>query len=45
MSATPIVPGRAYRVRGMGLDFTALVPDACAAICLGVEILITQGAE
>lgn len=45
MSATPIKPGRAYRVRGMGLDFTALAANPVDAICMGIEILIAQGAE
>lgn len=45
MSASPIIPGHAYRVRGMGLDFTALASHPVDAICVGIEILIAQGAE
>ena len=44
MKATPIQPGRAYHVRGMGLDFTALAANPVDAICIGIEILIEQGA-
>lgn len=43
MKALPIIPGRAYHVTGMGLDFTALAPNAAAAIVVGIDILISQG--
>lgn len=33
MSATPIIPGRLYRVRGAGLDLTVIAPHGCDAIC------------
>lgn len=32
MSATPIVPGRLYRVRGNGFDVTVIASDGFAAI-------------
>ena len=33
MSATPIIPGRLYRVRGAGLDLTVIAAHGCDAIC------------
>jgi len=33
MHATPIIPGRLYRVRGAGLDFTVIAAHGCDAIC------------
>ena len=32
MSATPIIPGRLYRVRAAGLDLTVIAADGFAAI-------------
>jgi hypothetical protein len=43
MSATPIQPGRSYRVRGMGLDLVILAAHPCDAICTAIDILIEQG--
>lgn len=43
MIATPVVPGRAYHVRGMGLEFTALAGSAVEAICMAIDILLVQG--
>ncbi|MGB3742477.1 MAG: hypothetical protein WA968_10510 [Castellaniella sp.] len=34
MSATPIIPGRLYRVRGQGFDVTVIAADAVAAIII-----------
>ena len=34
MSATPITPGRAYRVRGAGQDVVVLARHAADAICI-----------
>lgn len=45
MSIHPTIPGRAYRVLGMGLDFTALAPHPVDALCIGIDVLITQGAQ
>ena len=33
MSATPIIPGQLYRVRGAGMDITVIAPHGCDAIC------------
>ena len=33
MSATPIIPGRLYRVRGCGLDLNVIAAHGCDAIC------------
>lgn len=33
MSATPIIPGRLYRVRGAGLDIQVIAAHGCDAIC------------
>jgi hypothetical protein len=33
MSATAIIPGRLYRVRGSGLDITVIAGHGCDAIC------------
>lgn len=38
MIATPLLPGRLYRVRGMGLDLTVLAQHACAALCIAMSI-------
>lgn len=42
MSATPVVPGRAYRVRGGGLDITWLAGHACDAICGALRLLSAE---
>ncbi|WP_322999996.1 hypothetical protein [Castellaniella sp.] len=34
MSATPIIPGRLYRVRARGLDVAVIARDAFAAIII-----------
>lgn len=39
MSATPLIPGRLYRVRGSGLDLGVLASHPCEAICIGLEVL------
>ncbi|EFU5258205.1 hypothetical protein HT797_004538 [Salmonella enterica] len=39
MSARPIVPGRAYRVRGCGLDLVVLATHPCDAICAALDLL------
>jgi len=39
MSATPLIPGRLYRVRGAGLDLEVLASHPCEAICIGLEVL------
>lgn len=39
MSATPIIPGRAYRVRGAGLDVAVIADNGCDAIGIALEML------
>ena len=39
MSASPLIPGRLYRVRGSGLDLKVLAPHPCDAICIGLNLL------
>lgn len=45
MKAIPVIPGRAYRVTGQGLDFTALATNPVDALVIGIDILIEQGVE
>lgn len=45
MKSTPVIPGRAYRVTGMGLDLTVFAPGPVDAIVVGIEILIEQGVQ
>lgn len=33
MSATPIIPGRLYRVRVAGMDLDVIAAHGCDAIC------------
>jgi hypothetical protein len=42
MSVKPIIPGHAYHVRGMGLDFTALATNPVDAMCMAIDLLISQ---
>jgi hypothetical protein len=39
MIATPLIPGRLYRVRGCGLDLTIIASHPCDAICIGLSLL------
>lgn len=39
MSATPIIPGQLYRVRGAGFDLPVLARSGCAAICNVLQVL------
>ena len=39
MSATPLIPGRLYRVRGAGLDLKVIAAHPCDAICIGLDLL------
>jgi hypothetical protein len=45
MKAIPTIPGRAYRLTGMGLDLTVFADNAVGAIVVGIDILIAQGVE
>lgn len=37
MSATPIIPGRLYRVRAAGLDIIVIAPNGAAAIIVMLD--------
>lgn len=37
MSAKPIKAGRAYQVRGMGIDVVVLAAHPCDAICIALR--------
>lgn len=37
MSATVLIPGRLYRVRGAGFDIPVIAVNGCAAICNVLE--------
>lgn len=39
MSATPLIPGRLYRVRGAGLDLKVIASHPCDALCIGLRLL------
>lgn len=43
MTATPIIPGRLYRVRGGGLDMPVIAAHGCDAICLALSHLFNGG--
>lgn len=38
MCAYPTIPGRAYRVRGQGLDLTVLTDNPITAILIAVQL-------
>lgn len=39
MTATPLIPGRLYRVRGAGLDMTVIASHPCDAIRITIDLL------
>lgn len=39
MSASPLIPGRLYRVRGSGLDLEVVASHPCDALCIGLDLL------
>lgn len=39
MSASPLIPGRLYRVRGSGLDLKVIASHPCDAICIAFGML------
>lgn len=39
MSATPLIPGRLYRVRGAGRDLKVIAPHGCDAIVSVLRLL------
>ena len=42
MSATPLIPGRLYRVRGSGLELDVIATHPCEALCIAIDILIER---
>lgn len=45
MSATPVIPGYAYLVKGHGINTVILASNAAEAICTATDILILFGGE
>jgi hypothetical protein len=43
MTATPVIPGRAYQVSGFSLNMTVLAKHPVDAIVIAIELLIEQG--
>lgn len=39
MRATPIIPGRLYRVRGAGFDLSIIATHPCAAIVAALPVI------
>lgn len=39
MSATPLIPGRLYHVRGAGFDLDVVASHGCDAICRVLNLL------
>lgn len=45
MIATPITPGRVYRVRGAGLHIVVTAANPCSALMIAIGVLdIVRGA-
>lgn len=42
MSATPLIPGRLYRVRGSGLDLNIIAAHPCEALCIAIDMLMER---
>lgn len=42
MSAVPLIPGRLYRVRGLGLDLEIVAAHPCDAICIAIGMLMAR---
>jgi len=43
MAATPLIPGRLYRVRGgSGLDLVIIAPHPCDALCIAIDMLMER---
>jgi hypothetical protein len=38
MSARPIIPGRIYAVRGLGIEANVLADNGCTAILIGLQL-------
>lgn len=39
MRATPIIPGRLYRVTGAGLDMPIVASHPCTALCTALSLI------
>jgi len=39
MIATPITPGRVYRVRGDGWSLTIVASNPCHAMCIALDLI------
>lgn len=39
MRATPIIPGRLYRVTGAGLNLLIVASHPCAALCTALSLI------
>lgn len=44
MSATPITPGRAYRVKFQGQTFDVIAAHGCDAICAVLDLFMGRAA-
>jgi len=42
MSATPIIPGRLYRVRSADLDLSIIATHPCEALCIAMDMLMER---
>jgi len=42
MAATPIIPGRVYRVRGCGLDLNVIATHPCEALRIAIDMLMER---
>jgi hypothetical protein len=45
MSATPIIPGHLYRVRGFGYDMEVIASHPCRALQVLVDLEIARRGE
>lgn len=39
MRATPIIPGRLYRVTGAGINLSIIASHPCAALCNAIALI------
>lgn len=40
MISRPLIPGRAYRVRGHGVDLIVLAKSSMAALCAVIDLFV-----
>lgn len=45
MSATPIHPGKLYRVRGFGHDMQVIAPNGCSALQMLIRLEMMRRGE